>query len=124
MNKLNTVVIATLSVIAATSAHARYIDLAGTSYNSLTSTRAAALAEFERGQPQQKPKADVVTTRMVKNVNAPAAKPMARNAATMAAPNLARTQGRVAYLRALSNGDVATANPDFGTLPQIDRATR
>lgn len=124
MNKFNTLAFAALSVIAVTSAHARYTDLAGTSYNSLTSTRAAALAGFERAQPPQKPKTDAAMTRAPERVDAPVVKAMPQSAATMAAPNLARTQGRMAYLRALSNGDVAAASSDFGTSPQANRATR
>lgn len=132
MRKLNTLIAAALSVLAVTSANAGMLSSAGTNGNSLTVVRAAALAQFERahgGAPvmQAKSVAKAVTPATAaahSKAVTPSAAHAANNAATYAAPNQLRALGRVAYLRALAAGDVASASYDFGTSPQFQRATR
>ena len=120
MNKFNTLLATTLSLLAVTSAHARYQSSPDTSFNTLTSVRAATLAQFDRSQ---KVAPAPTQQRVLVTAAAPVVKPIA-GSAMFAAPNLARAQGRATYLRALKRGDVAAASYDFGTAPGYERATR
>ncbi len=120
MNKLTPMIVAALSVLAVGTAHAGYLSAPGNSFNTLTASRAALLAQFERAQP-----ASVAAKAPIGAKTAPPTLPqVAVDSASYAAPNLARTQNRYAYLRALQAGRVAAADVDFGASPQTQRATR
>ena len=120
MNKLTPMIAAALSLLAVGTAHAGYPSAPENSFNSLTASRAALLAQFDRGQPT------AVTAKVAASakVASPALPTVAGKSAPFAAPNLARTQSRYAYLRSLQSGRVATADVDFGASPQTQRATR
>ncbi len=120
MNKLTPLIVAALSVFTVGSATARYQSSPATNFNTLTDTRAALLAQFERAQPAPA----VAKVKTSAKVAAPALPRVTANSASYAAPNLSRTQSRYAYLRALKAGGIAAAGDDFGTSPQTQRVTR
>ena len=121
MNKLSTsLIVSTLSLLAVGTAHAGLLSAPENSFNTLTASRAALLAQFDRAQPA------AVTAKAPAGakVASPTMSQEAVDSASYAAPNLARTQNRYAYLRALQAGRLAAADVDFGTSPQTQRATR
>ena len=120
MNKLTPMIVSALSVFAVGTAHAGYQSAPENSFNSLTASRAALLAQFDRAQPA----AVAAKGPVAAKVASPALPTVAVKSAPYAAPNLARTQSRNAYLRALQAGRVAAADVEFGASPQTQRATR